>query len=36
MSTGRRFNEAREMNVDAWLHADMSAILSIGFLDHES
>ena len=34
--TGRRFNEASEMNVDARLHTDTPAILSIGFLDHES
>jgi hypothetical protein len=35
-STGRRFNEACEMNVNAGLHSDTPAILSIGFLDHES
>ena len=35
-STGRRFNEASEMNPDAGLHTDTPAILSIGFLEHES
>jgi hypothetical protein len=35
-SIGRRFNEASEMNPDAGLHTDTPAILSIGFLEHES
>jgi hypothetical protein len=35
-STGHRFNEARETNVDEGLHMDTPAILSNGFLHHES
>jgi hypothetical protein len=35
-SAGRRFNEAREMNVDAGLQPDTPAISSMGLFDHES
>lgn len=35
-STGRRFDESCEMNLDAGLPTDSAAKLSIGFLDHES
>jgi hypothetical protein len=35
-STGRRFNEARETKAETGLHTDTPAMLSMGFLHHES